>query len=427
MNPPSIADVGRSGCNRPTLFPLSAALRVQGTGRQPYPSSARGGCSPYTRGTWSFARSATRKTPPAFRLCGYCGAPLAVPGPALPQREVRRTVTIIFCDLKGSTELGESLDTRGAARGQAALLPGDGGRDHPPRRQDREVHRRRDHGRVRSAAAARGRRAARAARRARHARGAEERQRRAEGALRRRARESHRHQHRRGGRGRRPGGRPAARDRRRRQRRGAPRAGRAARRDLSGRRHLSPRARRDRGRGRRAVDAERQERAGRRVPADRRERARRLRPARRQPDRRPRGRARRGRGVTRRADGIAHRARGHDPGPRRHRQVAPVARGDGTCCRRRCAHRPGPLPALRGRHHVLAAARHRQRRRRDTSRRQPRGSPRQARRADRRRGRDRPARLGDRPEHGRVRPARDQLGGAQVSREARRRTGRWSP
>jgi class 3 adenylate cyclase len=47
---------------------------------------------------------------PAFRLCGYCGAPLAVAGSVLPQREVRRTVTIIFCDLKGSTELAESLD-----------------------------------------------------------------------------------------------------------------------------------------------------------------------------------------------------------------------------------------------------------------------------------------------------------------------------
>ena len=54
--------------------------------------------------------------PPKFRHCGYCGAPLteAAPAPAvllpLPPQEVRRTVTIIFCDLKGSTELGENLD-----------------------------------------------------------------------------------------------------------------------------------------------------------------------------------------------------------------------------------------------------------------------------------------------------------------------------
>jgi class 3 adenylate cyclase/tetratricopeptide (TPR) repeat protein len=50
------------------------------------------------------------ENPPKFRLCGYCGAPLAVAAPALPVREVRRTVTIIFCDLKGSTALGERLD-----------------------------------------------------------------------------------------------------------------------------------------------------------------------------------------------------------------------------------------------------------------------------------------------------------------------------
>jgi len=50
------------------------------------------------------------ENPPKFRLCGYCGAPLVAQAPALPPREVRRTVTIVFCDLKGSTELGERLD-----------------------------------------------------------------------------------------------------------------------------------------------------------------------------------------------------------------------------------------------------------------------------------------------------------------------------
>jgi class 3 adenylate cyclase/tetratricopeptide (TPR) repeat protein len=43
-------------------------------------------------------------------LCGYCGAPLAPAAAPLPVREVRRTVTLIFCDLKGSTALGERLD-----------------------------------------------------------------------------------------------------------------------------------------------------------------------------------------------------------------------------------------------------------------------------------------------------------------------------
>ena len=51
--------------------------------------------------------SCQEENPPKFRLCGYCGAALA---PALPQREVRRTVTLLFCDLKGSTALGERLD-----------------------------------------------------------------------------------------------------------------------------------------------------------------------------------------------------------------------------------------------------------------------------------------------------------------------------
>ena len=48
------------------------------------------------------------ENPPKFRLCGTCGAALAaVP---LPAHEVRKTVTIVFSDLKGSTELGERLD-----------------------------------------------------------------------------------------------------------------------------------------------------------------------------------------------------------------------------------------------------------------------------------------------------------------------------
>ena len=47
------------------------------------------------------------ENPARFRLCGYCGTALA---PALPPQEVRKTVTIVFSDLKGSTSLGESLD-----------------------------------------------------------------------------------------------------------------------------------------------------------------------------------------------------------------------------------------------------------------------------------------------------------------------------
>lgn len=51
------------------------------------------------------------ENPPKFRLCGYCGVALVAAPPALPVRELRKTVTIIFSDLKGSTALTETLDT----------------------------------------------------------------------------------------------------------------------------------------------------------------------------------------------------------------------------------------------------------------------------------------------------------------------------
>jgi class 3 adenylate cyclase/tetratricopeptide (TPR) repeat protein len=46
--------------------------------------------------------------PAKFRLCGFCGEALA---PALPAQEVRKTVSIVFSDLKGSTAMGEKLDS----------------------------------------------------------------------------------------------------------------------------------------------------------------------------------------------------------------------------------------------------------------------------------------------------------------------------
>ena len=55
--------------------------------------------------------SCGEENPPKFRLCGYCGTPLA-PAPAvLPVRELRKTVTLIFSDLKDSTALRERLDS----------------------------------------------------------------------------------------------------------------------------------------------------------------------------------------------------------------------------------------------------------------------------------------------------------------------------
>jgi predicted ATPase/class 3 adenylate cyclase len=54
------------------------------------------------------------ENPEKFRLCGYCGAALAAAAPApppLPVHEMRKTVTIVFSDLKDSTALGERIDT----------------------------------------------------------------------------------------------------------------------------------------------------------------------------------------------------------------------------------------------------------------------------------------------------------------------------
>jgi predicted ATPase/class 3 adenylate cyclase len=48
------------------------------------------------------------ENPARFRLCGYCGTPLAA---SAPGQEIRKTVTIVFSDLKGSTDLGERLDS----------------------------------------------------------------------------------------------------------------------------------------------------------------------------------------------------------------------------------------------------------------------------------------------------------------------------
>ncbi len=52
--------------------------------------------------------SCGEENPARFRLCGFCGTALA---PASPAQEIRKTVTIVFSDLKGSTDLGECLDS----------------------------------------------------------------------------------------------------------------------------------------------------------------------------------------------------------------------------------------------------------------------------------------------------------------------------
>jgi len=53
-----------------------------------------------------------RENPDGFKFCGSCGAPLV----AAEQREVRKTVTVVFCDVTGSTALGEQLDPESLRR-----------------------------------------------------------------------------------------------------------------------------------------------------------------------------------------------------------------------------------------------------------------------------------------------------------------------
>lgn len=45
--------------------------------------------------------------PAGARFCAACGAALGV---LAPSREVRKTVTVLFADVTGSTALGEQLD-----------------------------------------------------------------------------------------------------------------------------------------------------------------------------------------------------------------------------------------------------------------------------------------------------------------------------
>jgi class 3 adenylate cyclase len=47
-----------------------------------------------------------QESPDGFGFCPHCGAPLA----ATPTREVRKVVTVLFCDLTGSTAIGDRTD-----------------------------------------------------------------------------------------------------------------------------------------------------------------------------------------------------------------------------------------------------------------------------------------------------------------------------
>src|ERR1700750_3304811 len=51
--------------------------------------------------------SCGHELPEDAKFCLECGAPVA---PTASAREQRKTVTVLFCDVAGSTELGESTD-----------------------------------------------------------------------------------------------------------------------------------------------------------------------------------------------------------------------------------------------------------------------------------------------------------------------------
>ena len=53
------------------------------------------------------------ENPDEARFCMSCATPLS---PTEPRREIRKTVTVVFCDVTGSTELGEQLDPESLRR-----------------------------------------------------------------------------------------------------------------------------------------------------------------------------------------------------------------------------------------------------------------------------------------------------------------------
>src|SRR6266542_4367569 len=56
------------------------------------------------------------QNPPRARFCAACGNALDVDTSAAPPRELRKTVTVVFCDVTGSTTLGERLDPESLRR-----------------------------------------------------------------------------------------------------------------------------------------------------------------------------------------------------------------------------------------------------------------------------------------------------------------------
>src|SRR6476469_10277943 len=50
-----------------------------------------------------------QQNPDGFRFCGACGSPFPLAA-GTSAREGRKTVTVVFCDMAGSTELADGTD-----------------------------------------------------------------------------------------------------------------------------------------------------------------------------------------------------------------------------------------------------------------------------------------------------------------------------
>ena len=59
------------------------------------------------------------ENPDKFRLCGFCGTKLV---PDTAPQAARKLVTVVFCDLAGSTSLGETLDSESLRAGMTPDL-----------------------------------------------------------------------------------------------------------------------------------------------------------------------------------------------------------------------------------------------------------------------------------------------------------------
>ena len=74
-------------------------------GREAYPPRARAACLPSAYVI--VCPNCGQQNPEGFKFCGNCASPLE---PAAQAREQRKTVTVLFCDVTGSTSLGEKAD-----------------------------------------------------------------------------------------------------------------------------------------------------------------------------------------------------------------------------------------------------------------------------------------------------------------------------